>query len=140
MIFDLPSQPTPNHHETRLHTHPLLRISVAALGALLAVVLLGMQKQMGQFYDITNETLKTVGPILFITAAGGVLGKVIANTSMVTFIKDNATFLSAVGILFPFLLAAILKPLCQSTDGIALRVTEKVLLRGLTGTWWSAAA
>lgn len=33
---------------------------------------------MKEFYAITNDTLKTVGPILFVTAAGGVLGKVIA--------------------------------------------------------------
>ena len=42
------------------------------------------------FYKLTDDTLKTVGPILFVTAAGGVLGKVIASSDMVNFIKANA--------------------------------------------------
>ena len=56
---------------------------------------------MKDFYSITNDTLQVSGPILFITAAGGVLGKVIASTQLVTFIKDNASVLAAVGLLFP---------------------------------------
>ena len=53
------------------------------------------------FYDITNETLKIVGPILFVTAAGGVLGKVIASSSLVDFITENATLFQTIGIFFP---------------------------------------
>ena len=64
---------------------------------------------MGEFYDICNETLKTVGPILFVTAAGGVLGKVIAASDMVNYISSHAEVLSTMGIFFPFLLSAILK-------------------------------
>ena len=68
-------------------------IMALAVGTVLAIVqLLGAGKK-GEFYDLTNDTLKTVGPILFVTAAGGVLGKVIASSDMVNFIKAHATVL-----------------------------------------------
>ena len=59
--------------------------------------------------SLLRKHLKVSGPILFITAAGGVLGNVIANTTMVDFIKENSTVLAAMGLMFPFLLSAILK-------------------------------
>lgn len=101
-------------------------IIAIAVGAILAIWLLAAQKKFKEFYDISNETLKTVGPILFITAAGGVLGKVIANTNMVSFIKDNAIFLSSVGILFPFLISAILKT-AQGSSTVAITTTAGIL-------------
>ena len=55
---------------------------------------------MDKFYGVTNDTLKTVGPILFVTAAGGVLGKVISSTSMVDYITSNASVLESIGIFF----------------------------------------
>lgn len=101
-------------------------IIAIAVGAILAIVVLAMQKNMKEFYNITNETLKTVGPILFITAAGGVLGKVIASTAMVAFIKDNVVFLSSIGILFPFLISAILKT-AQGSSTVAMTTTAGIL-------------
>ena len=80
---------------------------------------------MSDFYNITNETLKTVGPILFVTAAGGVLGKVISSSSMVAFITQHAEVLSAVGIFFPFLLAAILKT-AQGSSTVAITTTAGI--------------
>ena len=80
-----------------------------AVGVLISAVLLATTKKMGEFRDITEETLKTVGPILFVTAAGGVLGKVISAGTMVTYITENSNVLQALGIFFPFILAAILK-------------------------------
>ena len=84
-------------------------IIALAVGTIFGVIQLATAHKMSDFYNITNETLKTVGPILFVTAAGGVLGKVISSSSMVAFITQHAEVLSAVGIFFPFLLAAILK-------------------------------
>jgi GntP family gluconate:H+ symporter len=81
---------------------------------------------MDKFYEITNETLKTVGPILFITAAGGVLGKVIASTDIVNFIKANATVMNTIGIFFPFLLAAILKT-AQGSSTVAITTSAGIL-------------
>lgn len=101
-------------------------IIALAVGTLFGVWLLADTKQMKKFYDITNETLKTVGPILFVTAAGGVLGKVIAVSGMVQFITSNASLLQTVGIFFPFLLAAILKT-AQGSSTVAITTTAGIM-------------
>ncbi|MDR2494959.1 MAG: GntP family permease [Spirochaetaceae bacterium] len=95
---------------------PIIALSV---GLVCAIGLLASSQKMGEFYAITNETLKIVGPILFITASGGVLGRVIAVSGMVGFITANAQSLSAAGIVFPFLLSAILKS-AQGSSTVAL--------------------
>lgn len=101
-------------------------IIALAVGTIFAIIQLATADKMSDFYDITNETLKTVGPILFVTAAGGVLGKVISSTSMVTFITQHAEVLSAVGIFFPFLLAAILKT-AQGSSTVAITTTAGII-------------
>ncbi len=101
-------------------------IIALAAGAIIAIISLFAAGKGGDFYALTNETLKTVGPILFITAAGGVLGKVIASSDMVNFIKDNATVFEAVGIFFPFLLAAILKS-AQGSSTVAITTTAGIV-------------
>ncbi|NLD83730.1 MAG: GntP family permease, partial [Clostridiales bacterium] len=78
------------------------------------------------FYTLTNDTLKTVGPILFVTAAGGVLGKVISSSDMVNFITEHASVLQAMGIFFPFLLAAILKS-AQGSSTVAITTTAGIV-------------
>jgi len=97
-----------------------------AVGTILAIVQLGTAKKMDKFYDLTNDTLKTVGPILFVTAAGGVLGKVISSTTMVSYITENASFLMNMGIFFPFLLAAILKT-AQGSSTVAITTTAGIM-------------
>ena len=101
-------------------------IIALAVGTVCGVIQLATTKKMDQFYQITNDTLKTVGPILFVTAAGGVLGKVISSTSMVSYITANANILESVGILFPFLLAAILKS-AQGSSTVAITTTAGIL-------------
>jgi len=101
-------------------------IIALAVGTLFGIWLLVDTKRMGKFYEITNETLKTVGPILFVTAAGGVLGKVIAVSGMVQFITSNASLLETVGIFFPFLLAAILKS-AQGSSTVAITTTAGIM-------------
>jgi GntP family gluconate:H+ symporter len=101
-------------------------IIALAVGVLFGIIGLAKAGKMKNFYEITNETLKVVGPILFITAAGGVLGKVIATSSMVTYITDNSNVLSVVGIFFPFLLAAILKS-AQGSSTVAITTTAGIL-------------
>ena len=96
------------------------------VGTIFGVIQLATAMKMGSFYQITNDTLKTVGPILFVTAAGGVLGKVIASSDMVNYITANAGALEAVGILFPFLLAAILKS-AQGSSTVAITTTAGIL-------------
>lgn len=97
-----------------------------AAGTILAILQLGLAKKMDKFYDLTNDTLKTVGPILFVTAAGGVLGKVIQNTTMIDYIKETVPGLSSMGIFFPFLLAAILKT-AQGSSTVAITTTAGIM-------------
>ena len=109
-------------------------IMALAVGTVLAIIQLFSAKKGNDFYTMTNETLKTVGPILFVTAAGGVLGKVISSSDMVNFIKDNATSLQAIGIFFPFLLSAILKS-AQGSSTVAITTTAGIVapLLGVLG-------
>ncbi len=101
-------------------------IVALAVGMVIAIILL-LQRGMGKdLYDVTNDTLKTVGPILFITAAGSVLGRVISSTSLVSFITENASVLENIGIFFPFLLAAILKS-SQGSSTVAITTTAGIM-------------
>ena len=101
-------------------------IIALAVGLLFGVILFASQKKAEDFYTLTNETLKVVGPILFVTAAGGVLGKVIASSSLVGYITEHAAVLKTVGIFFPFLLAAILKS-AQGSSTVAITTTAGIL-------------
>lgn len=101
-------------------------IIALAVGTVFGIFQMQGAGKMGQFYNVTNETLKTVGPILFVTAAGGVLGKVISSTSMVAYITSNAAVLETVGIFFPFILAAILKT-AQGSSTVAITTTAGIL-------------
>ncbi|MBQ7064914.1 MAG: GntP family permease [Firmicutes bacterium] len=101
-------------------------IMALAVGSILAIIQMFTAKKKDIFYDLTNDTLKTVGPILFVTAAGGVLGKVIASSDMVNFITEHATVLQAMGIFFPFLLAAILKS-AQGSSTVAITTTAGII-------------
>ena len=101
-------------------------IMALAAGVVLGVIVLSGSGKLKDFYAITDDTLRVTGPILFVTAAGGVLGKVIANTDMVNFISQNSTALSTLGLLFPFLLAAILKT-AQGSSTVAITTTAGIL-------------
>ena len=102
---------------------PVMALSVGVVLAILQLYLAGKGKD---FYKLTNDTLKTVGPILFVTAAGGVLGKVIASSDMVNFITDHAVNFKVVGIFFPFLLAAVLKS-AQGSSTVAITTTAGIV-------------
>ena len=110
---------------------PIIALMV---GTIFAVIQLYSAGKQSEFYEITNDTLKTVGPILFVTAAGGVLGKVISSSSMIDFIKDHADVLQVIGIFFPFLLAAILKS-AQGSSTVAITTTAGIVqpLLGMLG-------
>lgn len=101
-------------------------IIALAVGLILGIVLLGQSGKMKDFYELTNDTLKTVGPILFVTAAGGVLGKVISSSDLVNFITTHANTLETLGLLFPFLLAAILKT-AQGSSTVAITTSAGIL-------------
>ena len=101
-------------------------IIALAVGTAFAAAQLAGAGKMSDFYKICNDTLMTVGPILFVTAAGGVLGKVISASDMVNYISSHAEVLSAMGIFFPFLLSAILKS-AQGSSTVALTTTAGIV-------------
>jgi GntP family gluconate:H+ symporter len=101
-------------------------IIALAGGVIFGFILLVITKRLDGFYEMTDDTLKVVGPILFVTAAGGVLGKVITEAGFVTYIKENATYLSSVGIFFPFIIAAILK-VAQGSSTVAITTTSAII-------------
>lgn len=109
-------------------------IIALAVGTIFGIIQLSVAGRMDKFYEITNETLKTVGPILFVTAAGGVLGKVISSSDMVNYITTNAAALETIGVFFPFILAAILKS-AQGSSTVAITTTAGILapLMGVLG-------
>ncbi|WP_070000294.1 GntP family permease [Cellulosilyticum sp. I15G10I2] len=102
---------------------PMIALTV---GLVFGIILLAFANKMADFNALTNETLQVVGPILFITAAGGVLGRVITTAGFVEYIQENASFLSTVGIFFPFLIAAILKS-AQGSSTVAITTTAGIM-------------
>lgn len=95
-------------------------------GFLCATVLLFKSGRIGEIHEITEETLKTGGPIIFITAAGAALGNVIMQTGIINFISENASVLSFAGVFFPFLIAAILKTAIGSST-VAITTTASLM-------------
>ena len=101
-------------------------IIALAIGVIFCVFLLAETKKMKEFDHITNESLKIAGPILFITAAGGVLGNVITEAGFVNFIKENASTIKAIGIFFPFIISAVLKT-AQGSSTVAIITTASIM-------------
>lgn len=101
-------------------------IIALTIGLLFGILLLVQRSEMKHFNNMTTETLKVVGPILFITAAGGVLGKVIASAGFVVYMQEHAAGLATVGIFFPFLISAILKT-AQGSSTVAITTTAGIM-------------
>ncbi len=102
---------------------PVIALMIALLSCL---PLLMKTKMTGQFYDITQTSLKTAGPIIFITAAGGVLGAVVVASGFVDIIKESGEALKALEVVFPFLIAAILKS-AQGSSTVAITTTASMM-------------
>ncbi len=102
---------------------PVIALTV---GVIFAVILAAVTGKLNMFYEMTDETLKVVGPILFVTAAGGVLGKVISEAGFVGYMQQHAAVLSKIGIFFPFIISAILKT-AQGSSTVALTTTAGIM-------------
>ena len=105
-----------------------------AAGLVSALPLLWKRKMGDKLYEMTQEALKTAGPIIFITAAGSVLGQVIVEAGFVQYIQQNASALSNIGIFFPFVVAAIIKT-SQGSSTVAMTTTA-----GMMGLYFSDAS
>ena len=102
---------------------PVIALMIATLSCL---PLLMKAKTTDLFYGITQSSLKTAGPIIFITAAGGVLGSVVVASGFVDIIKESGEALKALGVVFPFLIAAILKS-AQGSSTVAITTTASMM-------------
>ena len=103
-------------------------------GLISALPLLWRSKMGKELYNITQESLKTSGPIIFITAAGSVLGQVIVEAGFVQYIQQNASSLANIGLFFPFVIAAIIKT-SQGSSTVAMTTTA-----GIMGLYFSDAS
>ena len=97
-----------------------------AVGTLLAILLLARSGKGNELFEITDKTLRTAGPILFITAAGSVLGRVIAASGMMEYITEHAPLLQMMGLIFPFLVAALFKS-AQGSSTVAITTTAGLI-------------
>lgn len=102
---------------------PVIALMVAFL---CCIALLAKRKLLKQSYGIINDSLKTAGPIIFITAAGSVLGSVMMESGLIDIIKQYSSSLSVLGVLFPFLIAAILKS-AQGSSTVAITTTASMM-------------
>lgn len=102
---------------------PVIAIMVAFLCCL---PLLAKRRMLKESYGIINDSLMTAGPIIFITAAGSVLGSVIVERGFVEILKQYTGTLSALGVIFPFLIAAILKS-AQGSSTVAITTTASLM-------------
>lgn len=102
---------------------PVIALMVAFLCCL---PLLAKRHLFKQSYGIINDSLMTAGPIIFITAAGSVLGTVIIESGFVEILKQYTGTLSVLGVVFPFLIAAILKS-AQGSSTVAITTTASLM-------------
>ncbi len=72
-----------------------------------------------------GESLRTAAPIILITGAGGIFGKMIQNSGITDSITTLFTDLN-IGLFFPFLLAACLKT-AQGSSTVALITTASIV-------------
>ena len=102
---------------------PVIALMVAVV---CCIPLLARRKMLSRSYEFTQEALATAGPIIFITAAGAVLGNVMAASGFVDVIKGLGTQMPAMGVLLPFLIAAILKS-AQGSSTVAITTTASMM-------------
>lgn len=80
-----------------------------AIGTLFAVVILHNKLPKGESFDAVNNAMKTCGPIIFITAAGGALAKVIDATGVGNIFAEFLAASALPVILVPFLICGFSK-------------------------------
>ena len=85
-----------------------------------------------------GDSLKDAAPILLITGAGGIFGKVLQNSGLGEVISSELS-ISSLGLWLPFFLAAALKT-CQGSSTVALVTTASIMApllssMGLDNEW-----
>jgi len=100
------------------------------IGVLLAVPLI-RRHNLRQLNNLLSEAIEKAGPILAITAAGGTFGAVIKATGMGDQVSQLLTA-SNLGLVVPFLLAAILKT-AQGSSTVAAITAASIVAPMLAG-------
>ncbi|MCL6267913.1 GntP family permease [Flagellimonas myxillae] len=125
-IFDYPG-----FGLTESALYPLVAFLGTPMIALLigvALTLLLPEKLDEKIYAASGwlgDALKLAAPILLITGAGGIFGKVLQNSGMAEVITNSLSDIN-IGLLFPFLLAACLKT-TQGSSTVALITTASIV-------------
>jgi len=108
------------------------------IGFFFGIILLAITNKMPKFNGLTNDTLKMLGPILFITAAGATLGRVISDSGMVQFISQHAETFIWMGLAFPFIISAIIKT-AQGSSTVAMITTAGIMMPLLGVMGWEGS-
>ena len=107
------------------------------IGVLLSLLLL-KKKTITEMNSIFTDAIIKAGPILIITAAGGMFGMVIKSTGIGEILGKSLTGTS-IGLLVPFLIAVVMKT-AQGSSTVAIITTASFVAPMLTmlglGTEW----
>ena len=107
------------------------------IGVIFSLLLL-RKKTIAEMNSVFSEAIVKAGPILIITAAGGMFGMVIKSTGIGEIIGEFLTGTS-IGLLIPFLIAVIMKT-AQGSSTVAIITTASFVLPMLPmlnlGTEW----
>lgn len=90
-----------------------------AIGVIVAVVLLKRRLSTDAIVEVLDDSLKSCGPIIFITAAGGALASVIDATGMGESFADVLVSSGLPVLLIPFLISGISK-FIQGSGSVAM--------------------
>lgn len=122
---------------SRLFYFPGEPVFALSIGAILALFLL-RDKSVATMNSVFSEAIEKAGPILIVTAAGGMFGMVIKETGIG---NELGSFLaeSNLGLLIPFLIAAMMKT-AQGSSTVAIITTASFVapmlsLLGLDTEW-----
>lgn len=107
------------------------------IGVILAMLLL-KKKNISEFNSLISESIIKAGPILIITAAGGMFGMVIKSTGVGEKLGELLTG-TGLGLLIPFLIAVIMKT-AQGSSTVAIITTASFIspmlpMIGLESEW-----
>ncbi len=98
-----------------------------ALGTIWAVVMLFKHLPAGESFDAVNNAMKACGPVIFITAAGGSLARVINETGVGELLADFLVASPLPAILVPFLICGFSK-FAQGSASVAVIMAATLTL------------
>ncbi|MFS4454967.1 GntP family permease [Maribacter sp. 2304DJ31-5] len=125
-IFDYPGLGLKNHFPYPIIAFLGTPVIALLIGAILSLLL--PAKLDEKVYSATGwlgEALKISAPIILITGAGGIFGKMLQNSGMAEVITDGLSGIQ-LGLFLPFLLAACLKT-AQGSSTVALITTASII-------------